>query len=371
MAASSAAWSPAMPSIRSNASFASCDAGSMRSASARSSCPSASFGAVGGPRGEHARRRRRAAPFSRSHLATRARKPGRARAARLRKPDRSSSVHHHRCAWPRASILAAVAAILRGRFAAPAIRLAPRPLPREDARRPRVGPRPRRARRALRRAARRATSRSALAVRRRRATRRATWLAQAAEATRLLDAGPAAARRRGRRRRARRSSAPASAASWPRRSSARSGGCSGRRARCGASSRRARAELPRALRRLRDRPDARRRSPTRSPGSFEPDGTLADRASPRLRELRGEWHAARAADALAHGGPDEPLRGGPAGPLRHRARGALGAPGAQSDAHERFPGIVHATSAQRRRRSSSSRARSSRWATASRCSRPR
>lgn len=79
-------------------------------------------------------------------------------------------------------------------------------------------------------------------------------------------------------------------------------------------------------------------------GSFEPDGTLADRASPRLRELRGEWHAARQR-MLAR---MEDMMGRYEGVLQDRfvteREGRWVLP-VRSDAHERFPGIVHATSA--------------------------
>jgi len=79
-------------------------------------------------------------------------------------------------------------------------------------------------------------------------------------------------------------------------------------------------------------------------GSFDADGTLADRASPRLRELRGEWHTARQRmlarmeellsryDAVVQDGFITEREGRWVLPVR-------------SDAHERFPGIVHATSA--------------------------
>ena len=79
-------------------------------------------------------------------------------------------------------------------------------------------------------------------------------------------------------------------------------------------------------------------------GSFEADGTLSDRASPRLRELRGEWHAARQRMLSRM---EELMR-------RHEAvlqdryvterEGRWVLP-VRSDSHERFPGIVHATSA--------------------------
>jgi DNA mismatch repair protein MutS2 len=77
--------------------------------------------------------------------------------------------------------------------------------------------------------------------------------------------------------------------------------------------------------------------------SFEPDGTLADRASPRLRELRAEWHAARQR-MLAR---MEDLMGRYESVLQDRfvteREGRWVLP-VRSDAHERFPGIVHATS---------------------------
>jgi DNA mismatch repair protein MutS2 len=79
-------------------------------------------------------------------------------------------------------------------------------------------------------------------------------------------------------------------------------------------------------------------------GSFEPDGTLSDRASVRLRELRGEWHAARQR-MLAR---MEDLMTRYAAVLQDRfvteREGRWVLP-VRSDAHERFPGIVHATSA--------------------------
>lgn len=79
-------------------------------------------------------------------------------------------------------------------------------------------------------------------------------------------------------------------------------------------------------------------------GSFEPDGTLSDRASVRLRELRGEWHAARQR-MLAR---MEDLMVRYAAVLQDRfvteREGRWVLP-VRSDAHERFPGIVHATSA--------------------------
>jgi DNA mismatch repair protein MutS2 len=78
--------------------------------------------------------------------------------------------------------------------------------------------------------------------------------------------------------------------------------------------------------------------------SFEPDGSLADRASPRLRALRGEWHAARQR-MLAR---MEELMARYEAVLQDRfvteREGRWVLP-VRSDAHERFPGIVHATSA--------------------------
>jgi DNA mismatch repair protein MutS2 len=79
-------------------------------------------------------------------------------------------------------------------------------------------------------------------------------------------------------------------------------------------------------------------------GSFDPDGTLADRASPRLRELRGEWRAARQRMLSRM----EDLMSRYEAVLQDRfvteREGRWVLP-VRSDAHERFPGIVHATSA--------------------------
>lgn len=79
-------------------------------------------------------------------------------------------------------------------------------------------------------------------------------------------------------------------------------------------------------------------------GAFDADGTLADHASPRLRELRGEFRTARArmvsrmeelmrqyAHILSDGYWTE-REGRYVLPVR-------------TDAHERFPGLVHTTSA--------------------------
>jgi DNA mismatch repair protein MutS2 len=79
-------------------------------------------------------------------------------------------------------------------------------------------------------------------------------------------------------------------------------------------------------------------------GCFDADGTLSDRASPRLRELRGEWHAARQR-MLAR---MEELLARYEGVVQDRfiteREGRWVLP-VRSDAHDRFPGIVHATSA--------------------------
>jgi DNA mismatch repair protein MutS2 len=78
--------------------------------------------------------------------------------------------------------------------------------------------------------------------------------------------------------------------------------------------------------------------------AFDPDGTLADRASPRLMELRAEWRASRERlirklDELTRKHEDI---------LQDRywtERDGRYVLPVRSDAHERFPGIVHATSA--------------------------
>jgi DNA mismatch repair protein MutS2 len=78
--------------------------------------------------------------------------------------------------------------------------------------------------------------------------------------------------------------------------------------------------------------------------SFDADGTLADRASPRLLELRGEWHAARQR-VLSR--MEELMRRYEPVLQDHfitEREGRWVLP-VRSDAHERFPGIVHATSA--------------------------
>jgi DNA mismatch repair protein MutS2 len=77
--------------------------------------------------------------------------------------------------------------------------------------------------------------------------------------------------------------------------------------------------------------------------SFEPDGTLADSASPRLRDLRGEWHAARQR-VLSR--MDDLMQRYESVLQDHyvtEREGRWVLP-VRSDAHERFPGIVHTTS---------------------------
>jgi DNA mismatch repair protein MutS2 len=78
--------------------------------------------------------------------------------------------------------------------------------------------------------------------------------------------------------------------------------------------------------------------------SFDADGTLADRASPRLKELRSEFHAARQRMLSRL----EDLMSKYEAILQDRfvteREGRYVVP-VRSDAHERFPGIVHATSA--------------------------
>ncbi|HEY2511556.1 MAG TPA: Smr/MutS family protein [Polyangiaceae bacterium] len=78
-------------------------------------------------------------------------------------------------------------------------------------------------------------------------------------------------------------------------------------------------------------------------GCFEPDGSLSDRASPRLKELRSEQQASR--QRMIH--RLEELMTKYEAILRDRfiteREGRWVVP-VRSDAHERFPGIVHATS---------------------------
>jgi DNA mismatch repair protein MutS2 len=76
---------------------------------------------------------------------------------------------------------------------------------------------------------------------------------------------------------------------------------------------------------------------------FDPDGTLSDRASPRLRELRAEWRASR--DRLLRRLEDLVRKQGAllSDTFWTERDGRYVLP-VRSDAHERFPGIVHATS---------------------------
>jgi len=79
-------------------------------------------------------------------------------------------------------------------------------------------------------------------------------------------------------------------------------------------------------------------------GAFEADGTLSDRASPRLKELRAEHGVARQRMIARL----EDMMGRYAGVLQDRfvteREGRWVIP-VRSDSHERFPGIVHSTSA--------------------------
>jgi DNA mismatch repair protein MutS2 len=78
--------------------------------------------------------------------------------------------------------------------------------------------------------------------------------------------------------------------------------------------------------------------------AFDPDGTLSDRASPRLQELRGQFQTARQRMLSRL----EDLMTKYEAILQDRfiteREGRYVVP-VRSDAHERFPGIVHATSA--------------------------
>lgn len=79
-------------------------------------------------------------------------------------------------------------------------------------------------------------------------------------------------------------------------------------------------------------------------GAFDADGTLADHASPRLKELRGEQRAAR---ARMKSRLEELMRryeGIVQDAYVTEREGRWVIP-VRSDAHERFPGIVHGTSA--------------------------
>lgn len=76
---------------------------------------------------------------------------------------------------------------------------------------------------------------------------------------------------------------------------------------------------------------------------FDPDGTLSDRASPKLKELRAEWRASR--DRLVRRLEDFVRRQASllSDSFWTERDGRYVLP-VRADAHERFPGIVHATS---------------------------
>jgi DNA mismatch repair protein MutS2 len=77
--------------------------------------------------------------------------------------------------------------------------------------------------------------------------------------------------------------------------------------------------------------------------SFEADGTLADRATPRLKELRGEWHAARQRMLSRMHELMSRYESVVQDRFVTEREGRWVLP-VRADAHERFPGIVHATS---------------------------
>ncbi len=77
--------------------------------------------------------------------------------------------------------------------------------------------------------------------------------------------------------------------------------------------------------------------------SFDPDGTLADHASSRLRDLRSEWHAARQRMLSRMEELMRRYEGVVQEPYVTEREGRWVLP-VRSDAHERFPGIVHSTS---------------------------
>lgn len=78
-------------------------------------------------------------------------------------------------------------------------------------------------------------------------------------------------------------------------------------------------------------------------GSFDPDGTLSDRASPRLRELRQEFQASRARMLSRLEDLMKRYEGILQDSFVTEREGRWVVP-VRSDAHERFPGIVHGTS---------------------------
>ncbi|MBX3227791.1 MAG: Smr/MutS family protein [Labilithrix sp.] len=78
--------------------------------------------------------------------------------------------------------------------------------------------------------------------------------------------------------------------------------------------------------------------------AFDPDGTLSDRASPRLKELRGEYHTARQRLLARLDDFMSKYEGIIQDRFVTEREGRYVVP-VRSDAHERFPGLVHATSA--------------------------
>jgi DNA mismatch repair protein MutS2 len=77
--------------------------------------------------------------------------------------------------------------------------------------------------------------------------------------------------------------------------------------------------------------------------SFEVDGTLSDRATPRLRELRGEFHAARQRMLARMHDLMSRYESVVQDRFVTEREGRWVLP-VRADAHERFPGIVHSTS---------------------------
>jgi DNA mismatch repair protein MutS2 len=78
-------------------------------------------------------------------------------------------------------------------------------------------------------------------------------------------------------------------------------------------------------------------------GSFEADGTLADRATPRLRELRTEFHSARQRMLARMHDLMSRYESVVQDRFVTEREGRWVLP-VRADAHERFPGIVHSTS---------------------------
>src|SRR5262249_28455114 len=77
---------------------------------------------------------------------------------------------------------------------------------------------------------------------------------------------------------------------------------------------------------------------------FDPDGSLADRASPRLAELRAERRAGREGLVRRLAELIKKHEDNLENPFWTERDGRYVLP-VRTDAHERFPGIVHATSA--------------------------